>query len=728
MIYLNKTLITVAVFTALAGCSEDEYQGRQGQEIAPTHNGNIEITYSEKAKFGSKTGEWLNPANEEQATLDNGVGLARHNLLDGATDEEGEYLTVQNLTVEYSHCDATGCTVIEDNTGFKTVSDIGITIAPVDLIDVLDSGESRKAVYTYKISDGALTTDRSATYIIEGEDFEPEVSGSLTFNYKKSAGQPELDLLSVASDKDGEELTISDVVADENNPFEIPFSIKNGTSLVLDIDAVKDDLPNGKLSNFKFSYKVNDHRFQVDNQFEVNVLGVNFVEGAPEIEPYFLTFDVKETDATLSIDATQGVSDLEGDGIIAYDLKFNGSADLPFGVSLNDNTLKFNPHAFFMDVPGETTKDYVLTYKISDDNSPANVSDGERRVTIKVQGVESNLVVKKGATSDFEDQSDGESPKGWVKVWTASATPAPVVSSAEARSGNNSVLLGIGTGMYTNLFASEDSSYLAPDRHYYYTAWYKTVDQDNSNFVYLNMYGTGRGWWVGGQRPPADDSTQWTFASNIFNTTSTGLASIVPDGKFMAYNGPSPDFSDTQVYVDDMHVVDITDVLANATNMLDMNDSGFENNELPTTNGEGSVTVVTTENSTNNAAINGDFVLKVDTSGKTAGSQVEVLIPVPQGAVQNGGRYMLTYDAQPINGSETGVNPINFQLETASGAVMANDELWGQDYRQGRQVILDTQAVVGAADWANEDVFIRFKFPGDDLEYYLDNVILFAIP
>ncbi|MCU4675610.1 hypothetical protein N7931_08175 [Catenovulum sp. 2E275] len=688
----KQSLLVAAVLSGLTACSEDDYSPEaQVNDNAPTHGGDISVIVNENDAF-----QFLYMLGT-QAGQKSGDGIA--------IDLDGNILSVTDVSAD-----------TEDLTGIE-IGDLKVGVRPELLKDQLDTGDTRTVTLSYKVTDGINTVDRKMVINIEGEDFAPEVSGDLSANFTKDSTASSLDLLSGVTDADGEVLTVADLTADATNPFDLPVSL-SGTDLNIDIASVKDQIPDGSKLTFKFTYNVKDHNHSIERNVSINVLGVKDVPGAPLFAEYFLSDELTENSNAKVYDLIQGAVDREGDQIVVQDLKLDGSTDLPFAAELEGTNLKFYPTAYLTEIQAGKSKTLEFTYRVADENG--NQSDGERTLTIKVNGVESNILVKNGATSGFEGLAEGDlaASSGWAKFgWENPILPQ--VSKVTARSGENSVFIDSGVGIVNNWPAQEN-------RVYYYAGWFKTVDPVTSNFVHFNAYGeadAGRAWWDGGFRPWVADSTQWNEGVKVFHTFEGGLP-IYPKAAFQAFNGPAGGNSTTGAYVDDIKIVDITDIDPMLNDLLADNAGLFESDDLPTNNGEGNITITQEAQFVSD----GTRALSVDTTGKS-GYSADVMLPIKAGAIKAGGRYMLQLNIQASNAAaDIQHQAFEARLETANGNVLAFGQVWGNGKNEAVRVVLNTEAATGTPDWQAEDVSLRILFKLADTQFYVDNVTVFAIP
>ena len=366
--------VACSVITACGGSSG----GSSTPEVssnAPTHGGDIVLSYSEKDPFkrlfllGTPTGE------------DSGEGVA--------TDMDGDILRINNISSN-----------LEDMTGFE-IDGLYLGIRPSAIAPTLDTDESLTMSLTYDITDGSNTIARTATITIIGEDVAPEAEGDLVGNFTRDAGTAVLDLLRGVSDGDEEPLTAFNVEADSENPYTIPFTINENNELELDISSVESQIPDGEKVTFNYTYQVKDHRFEIDRNLVVNVLGVQDIPGAPLILNYFLEASANETDTVQVYDLTQDTVEREGDAIVINNLTLDGESELPYGVELDGNMLSVDPHAFFNEIENGQSKVLEFLFEVADD--AGNTADGQRSLVVTLNGEQTNLVAAAGFNADFED-------------------------------------------------------------------------------------------------------------------------------------------------------------------------------------------------------------------------------------------------------------------------------------------------------------------------------------
>lgn len=696
----SKILLASSVLLALSGCGSENFTPEtKVNNNAPTHGGDINIALHEKDDL-----RFINLLGTPSGA-NSGEGVA--------TDADGSFLSVTDVTIQASGSKAD---VIEA-LGAE-LNGNQIAIRPLALAPLLDNGDTHTIVVNYNISDGQNKTARMATFTFTGEDFAPEATGDLVANFTKDAGTGVLNLYSDVTDADLEPLFIefASIMADEANPFDLGLSIVDNL-LNVDIASVASQISDGSKVTFNYTYTIKDHNNEVERNMVINILGVKDIPGAPLIDGYFLSDELSETDTTKVYDLVADVVDREGDDIAVKNVKLNGVELSMFGAEVDGTNLTFIPNAFLAEIAAGESQVFEFTYQVEDVNG--NTSDGERSLNVKVNGVESNILAAQGSSVTFESDDLGGGAAGWENFgWEGAG--GPVISTEGARADAQGVTLAAGGGMQIEWSAKED-------RIYYYAGWSRTeAVNGNANFpVHFNAYGlgdVGRAWWFGGKRQWVADTTVWAETAVTFNTLESGWP-IYPDAKFQVFNGPAASHSTVTAYVDDIRIVDITDIDGYMNNLLAMNASSFEDGAVPANNGVGviGVTDVVTE------VTNGTYALTVDTTGNTEAS--EVVLPVKAGAVKEGGRYMLQLDIHATNAPVDAATNFEVKLETATGEVYNfYPSTWSDTANIGVRVMLNTESATGTPDWANEDVSVRVRFQVAGIVYHVDNVTLFAIP
>lgn len=712
------SLIGLTVLTALYGCgggSDDDFTPpEQVNTAAPVHGGDIALTVHEKDDLqfiellGTPTGSRTGP----------GV----------ATDADGNYMTVTDLSISVSgpRADEIMNAGIEQN-GNK------LGIRPSAVAPNLDTGETHIAVVTFNISDGKNKTPRIATITFVGEDFAPEIANDLTANFTKDSGIGVINGLSDVTDADNEPLTISNLVADSMNEYDLPVTI-NGTNIEVDISAVEDSIPDGQKVTFKYTYTVSDHRFDLERALYVNVLGVQDIAGAPLVLNYFLTEDILETDGMLEVDLAKEIEEREGDAIVISDVKLDGVAyENSFEGRVIDNILYFNPNAFLDEISPNGFKDFVFTMKVSDDKG--NFSDGERELAIRVNGVESNLLAKNGMDVGFENGG-----AGFEVTW---CDPGAAITTSIVANGDASFQM-MGAPCYYAVTAASFPDLEVGAKYYLsYNAFVGAGEA--SPYIVINNDPNGSHNFWGGVRPehPADGS--WRPLLVEFDTESGYLATPNGDGEtptdiadqlrlfvMSAWlgNDGMPVFDDFNFTRYDN--IEGVDVLSNSP-------GNFEDNDyVVNTSGGGVVEVRVDENNPDN------HVLYVDTTDAAEG--VTLSFPVSKGALTSGAKYRISYDVQYLNyaenqtsGADSNINDagaytFEFVFENLDNELEFSkfSTIWnGPEYGTVHSIADESSHFEGfgtVTDWDSENVMMHVMINGDNAQYIIDNLTVVRIP
>ncbi|MCI2283936.1 hypothetical protein L3081_11660 [Colwellia sp. MSW7] len=382
----SKMLLASSVILALSGCGSDDYTPEaKANKAAPTHGGDISIAFHEKEaiKFVNLLGTLSGASSGE------GV----------ATDTDGNYLSVTDVTFQTSGSRADEIAALG-----AELNGNQIAIRPSAIAPYLDNDQSHTIVVNYNISDGQNKTPRAATFTFTGEDTAPVATGDLVGNFTKDLGTGLLNLFTNVFDEDLEPLAVDEnsIIADGANPFDLGLTIVDNL-LNIDIASVSEQIPDGNKVTFNYTYKIKDHNHEIERNMVINILGVKDVPGAPLIPDYFLSSEINETDTVQIYDLAQDVVDREGDNVIVHDITLDGSTDLPYGVEIENNTLSLDPHAYFNQVNHGEFKELLFSFKVSDDQG--NTSDGERTLTVKLNGEQTNMIAASGFKAGFEDEA-----------------------------------------------------------------------------------------------------------------------------------------------------------------------------------------------------------------------------------------------------------------------------------------------------------------------------------
>ncbi|MBU2918836.1 hypothetical protein KO505_12845 [Psychrosphaera sp. F3M07] len=713
----NRVLLVSSILAALAGCNVEnpEYDPEaMGNSVAPTHGGDIVVDIHEKNVFkqynllGSIAGE------------NTGESIAK--------DADGNYLSVTDITITTS-----GDRIEDIGSDGILIQGNTVGVRALDIAPNLDTDETHTVVLTYNITDGVNKTPRTATFNITGEDFAPVITGGLLGNFTRDAGASVLDGLKNVTDADNEVLTLSNLVADSANPFNLPVTI-NGTNLDVDVSAVESSIPDGQKVTFNFTYTVSDHRFDQTRNLTINVLGVQDITGAPLVLNYFKTDKFDETDGLKVYNLADEIEEREGDDVVISDVMLDGSAELPFGVKFEGTTLTFNPNAFYDDIAANSFKDFVFTYKVADSNG--NMSDGTAELKLTVDGVESNILKANGADVSFENGGTGFDLFNCV--------PGIEITDAIVANGEHSMQM-LGAPCYVNVGAQYFPD-LASNQKYYlsYNAYVGNGDASPYIMISNDPNGTHNFWQ--GARPWHPANGSWRPLMINYDTNAGYLATANADGEKPTDIGDQLQLFIMSAWVgnDGMPVFDDFNMVRydnlEGVDLLNNNEGTFEAADYaPTTSGGGTVEVQTDANNADNK------VLYVDTTGADAGG-VKVEFAVPKGAIVSGGKYRVTFDIQYVNFEENkaaGTDPnINQWGGYALDVVFANGDsdlnftlnntIWnGAGVGQVQGIADETTHWFGFGantDWNSDNVTATFVIKGIGAKYIIDNIKIDRVP
>ncbi|MEL6105665.1 MAG: cadherin-like domain-containing protein, partial [Planctomycetota bacterium] len=178
-------------------------------------------------------------------TFNEDQGTQTASLLDGASDPDGDTLTVTESSVMVSG----------DDSGFtRTGADLSIDTGAYGS---LDAGQSVVVTYTYDVSDGTTAVSRTATITIEGRDEGvPTVTGPITVTFDESDPSATVDLLEGASDPDGDPLNIENAVVTSGDASGVTIDAANN-QLLVDPSAYR-ALADGETAVIVVTYDIGD--------------------------------------------------------------------------------------------------------------------------------------------------------------------------------------------------------------------------------------------------------------------------------------------------------------------------------------------------------------------------------------------------------------------------------------------------------------------------------------
>ncbi|WP_440906656.1 hypothetical protein ACMZOO_18165 (plasmid) [Catenovulum sp. SX2] len=663
---MKKTLLVSAVLTALTGCEED-YKGKASvdENVAPTHSGSISATFHEKD--GVKR-IYLLGTTEGRATGkdDNGTLVA--------TDANGDHLQIQNLQAS-----------TDDLTGFE-ISDGLIVVRPSELVDSLDSGQTKSVTFNYEISDGELSVARSATINIEGEDFAPAFEATLSKVFTKFDSKQTIDLLEGATDDDGETLTVSDFSADATYPAGL-FIQTNGT-IDIDIPSVADDIAIGENMVLTFSYNVSDHNHTLPRTVSVRIRGVRTEPVAPIVSGVQTsTVNTSGTRATIDLAAEPVVVDENGDALTVDFSSLspaNGAPDLEFAMSSGSN-LVFDPSIFGPYVASGATEKFMYNYDVSDGTHTEAASI---EITVTNDGL-GNLITNGG----FEDGLNG-----WTQATGGVATIANASALGMDVEGSNIVAFA---GAET---ISRKLPDLATDAYYVIEARMKHKDG-----------------WGGANLMRVVDSEGSVVANT--STYEHGGGARTNAIAFMGGKGLTFEYEAAQESeLDDVRLYKLG--VDQGINMITLDNSNFENGAADWVLATG-VSV-----KSDSGVISGTNSLFSGTGGDPRN-----VYALPNGALSNTHRYMIVMDVNITDFAASNhtfrasvVNASN-QDEIVTGHAFEGVFMLAAE-SQKFVAILDLPRDATKTDWATTDqaLHIGTNVWGQGFEYIIDNIQLFQLP
>lgn len=713
MIKNSKVLLASSILAALTGCgtSDDFTPEAKANNAAPVHGGDISVALHEKdaLRFVDLLGA--------PSGASSGEGVA--------TDADGSFMSVTDVSIQASGPRASDIAALG-----AELNGNQIAIRPAAIAPLLDNDETHTIVVNYNISDGQNKTPRSATFTFAGEDFAPVAIGDNLANYTRDAGTAAVNMLLNVTDADGEALTISNVVASGDNPFTLPVTI-NGTNLDVDIAAVESQIPDGQKVSFDFTYTISDHRFSIDRNLTINVLGVQDVPGAPLVTNYFKAATVNETDSVLTVDLSDEIVEREGDAIVVSDVMLDGDP-LPYGYHLDGNMLSIDPHAFFADVAAGKFIEHRVTYKVSDDQG--NMSDGIPEFTVVINGEQTNLIAASGFSAGFEDTANlgpldqNNNPGGFVWGWAGWGCPAKEIRSASARTGDYGMLM---QGSFCHFEIHNIIPMLEDDQKYAMSYWLRNEASNGAAGnpyvpLFANVGDTGlnnRFWW--GSRYFDQSLNKWMEHVQLINTNEAGnwdgYEALAVHFGLLKYDDS---YSGGKHDIDDLSMVKFGHFDTAAHDMI-VDDFGmFENAEAMTV--DAGIAEI--------RDVEGMNKLYVDTTGAADG--VTISLPIKAGAIRAGGRYAVSLNAQLINHDALYAPDANTQVMyyvglsngTESVAGNGNGVTWGPNDSAADVIITEEFGRTADVDWSGETMTLNILLSEANAQYYIDNVRLIAIP
>ncbi|MGR5341670.1 cadherin-like domain-containing protein, partial [Vibrio astriarenae] len=340
------------------------------------------------------------PQDQEFTIQEDGIlTFTDAHLLQGATDIEGDNLSVEGISYE-------GTDGILTDNGNGTYS-----FAP-------NENFNGDVQFTFDVSDGTDTVTADIDVAVTPVDDAPTVEGSLSYTVNED-GEITLSqeqLLSNATDVEGDDLTALNLEVDGNATVtendDGSFTITPDADWNGDID-ISFDVSDGEnivASGADLSVNpVNDLPVPQDQEFTVQEDGVltftdtHLLRGASDIEGDNLTVE------GISYEGTDGVLTDNGNGTYSFapNENFNGDVEFSFNVSDGTDTVSANVNVQVTEVndpPVAGSTSYTVnedsSITISNEQLLANSSDVEGEVAI-------DSVTYSGTDGVFADNGDG---------------------------------------------------------------------------------------------------------------------------------------------------------------------------------------------------------------------------------------------------------------------------------------------------------------------------------
>ncbi|CAH7296348.1 Polymer-forming cytoskeletal family protein [Vibrio chagasii] len=379
--------------------------------ITPDENFNGDIDISFDISDGTNTVQasadlTVNPVNDLPVPQDQQFSVEEDgtliftdaDLLTGATDIEGDNLSVEGVTYDG------GDGILTDN-GNGTY-----TFAP-------NENFNGDVNFSFDVSDGTDTVSANIDVSVTAVDDAP-VSGDLAYSIDEdgSIRLSQEQLLSQASDVEGDDLTASSLTVDGNatvtvnddgsftitpeanfnGDIDIQFNITDGTDTVqataeLTVNPVN-DLPVPQ-----------DQQFTIEEDGTLQFIDADLLTGATDIDGDDLTVE------GISYTGGDGVLTDHGDGTYTFapNENFNGDVNFSFDVSDGTETVSANIDVSVTpenDPPVAGSTSYMVNednaITISDEQLLANSSDIEGAVSV-------DTVTYSGTDGVFQDNGDG---------------------------------------------------------------------------------------------------------------------------------------------------------------------------------------------------------------------------------------------------------------------------------------------------------------------------------
>ena len=242
-----------------------------------------------------------------------------------------------------------------------------------------DNPSTTARTVSFNAVDGGGASDTgSLTVSVSGVNDAPTVTGPLTSGANEGANSYTSDLLSGASDIEGNNLSINAVTysvdgGSSSSTAPAGVSISGSTLSVDPTDAAFDYLAAGATRIIVVSYTIADDGSPSGSVSQTHTITITGTNDDPVVSSV-LTSGADEGDASYTQNLLSGASDAEGQSLSITGVTYtvgSGSATsaAPDGVSLSGSTLTIDPgHSTFDDLALAETRQIVVSYTVSDGN------------------------------------------------------------------------------------------------------------------------------------------------------------------------------------------------------------------------------------------------------------------------------------------------------------------------------------------------------------------------
>ncbi len=275
-------------------------------------------------------------------------------LLQGTSDVDGDALTVENISVIDTNNNDAPVAFVDNGDG-------SISIDP-NQFNGLQVGEQAILTVDYDVDDGIGSVPNTAALIVDGANDAPLTSDIVLADISENAPVQTLNLLSGASDPDGDDLSVQSIEARDNQNRVVTLT-DNGDGTVLFDPSQYEFLIGGQEREITINYAVSDGRDTTTNFATITVLGNRPPEVIPtEYGPVFDVFD----QAPIDYDLINNAFDLDGDALAIQEITVTDQDGNSILFTDNgDGTITIDPSQF----DSLTTDDLLevaINYEVTD--------------------------------------------------------------------------------------------------------------------------------------------------------------------------------------------------------------------------------------------------------------------------------------------------------------------------------------------------------------------------